>query len=473
MRSDRTSESSTLTDVPITKTTSEKTSSQRGKRKEKSPEIFNSLTSKVKELLRIKDDLQGTIACPEVEIGSGERTTPKQSQEEILAEDRVVEPELNYRLSSLLNILRKLHGFEDCGIYLLKEKNNALEKLVLSPGPTGYENIQEFEYEVNMQWKSGRIRQTIDEMRKAVLQSQKEGNLLVIPFRVLDQKDGFWVAHFRRSVSLEKKSSEELLSWTELISACVENYCLKQYTHPPQREMSIYSDPEKLFSTVQLIRAMAHEINNSLQVILGRAQLLKMNERKTSSGGSIIKNLETIETSSNQACSVLKNFSNYLHRQFDEITDSKEVNLHHILKSNLALIGYILKSKQIKLDLDMSEDSPSVSGNPAELEQAFLALIWEVKDLLASGGRVLLSMCVEGDWLQLNLDCKAKECLGYECRDTADFESRSRLNNISKALNRHGGKLNAEKSEDLKVRFGLRFPITTKTRITGEIAVGK
>jgi hypothetical protein len=472
MRSDRTSESSTLPDVPITKITAEKKSSQRGKSKEKSPELFNSLTSKVKELLRIKDDLQGTIACPEIEIKHEERTTGKQLQEELLTEDGVIEPELNYRLSSLLDFLRQLHGFEDCGVYLLNEGNTALETLVISPGTNSYENQLEFEDEVSALWRSGRIGQAIDQMRKLVLTSPKQGNLLVMPFKALDQKYGFWVAHFRKSVSLERKSSEELLFWTELVSSCVENHLFKQYAQLPRKEKGIYEDSEKLFSAVQLTRAMVHEVNNSLQVILGRAQLFKINERKSSSGSSIIKGLETIETSSNQACSVLKDFSDYLHRQFDEVTDSKEVNLPHILKSNLALISYILKSKQIKLHLDINEDISSVRGNPAKLEQAFLALIWEVKDLLASGGEVHMSMRAEGEWFHLNIECQAKESLGYECRNSADFESRSRLNNICRTLTSYGGELKAEKWDDLKVRFDLRFPVAAKTAVRGQDVVG-
>jgi hypothetical protein len=464
MRSDQTSEDITLTDVPITRTTSEKKTSQPDKKRRKSQKLLDSLTSRVEELLRIKDDLQQTIVVSDADKQLGGEKTTKTSVGERPDEDTIVEPELNYRLSSLLDFLRQLHGFKDCGVFLLKEENAALETLVLSPGPTGYEDIQNFEDGVNERWRSGHIRQAIDEKKRVVLPTKDEGSFLVVPFKVLDEKDGFWVAHFRTSVPLEKKSCEELLSWTDLITSCVENYCLKQLFQSPQSEIGTHADSEKLFSTVQLTRAMVHETNNSLQVILGRSQLLKMDERKSSSASPKIKNLETIETSCNQACSVLKNFSDYLHRQFDEITDSGEVNLHHILKSNLVLIEYLLKSKQIKLNLDFGEDLPLVSGNPGELEQAFLVLFWEIKDLLASGGSVLLTMSAKKDMLHLVMSCKAKGHLEHEGTDFADLESRSRLKTVSKALTKHGGELNVEKPEDLQIRFELRFPITLKSK---------
>ena len=463
MRSDRTSGNPAVAGGSITEAISEEKSSPPDESKEKSQGRLDSFNNKVKELALVKDKLLQMIGACEKDQQDGGRFGPHDSPPENLSGETLTEPELNYRLSSLLDLLRELHGFGDCGVFLLKQDNTSLEKLVVSPGPAGYTDLRQFEGEVDAQWKRGRIAQAIDQKRRMVLSAKGEVSLVVIPFRVLDQRDGFWVAHLRGSV-LADKNPEELLCWMELISSCVENHCLKQSFLRPQNEMSAQVEPDKLFTTVQLAKAMVHEISNSLQIIVGRTQLLRMSERKSKKPGPSISNLETIESTSNLACSMLKNFSDYLHRQFDKTTDAGEVNLQHILKSNLGLIEYILKSRKIKLDSDLGDNLPSVYGSPGNFEQAFLTLIWEIRELLTSGGSIRLCMTADPDWLYLDTYCAGKEGSRCDWRESADLEASGRLKTASEILEKYGGELNREELEDGAMRFSLRFPVAKRKR---------
>ncbi len=459
MTLNRTSDNIVLTDEGTAEAALKKEALQSDKEERKSQEVIQSLNCKVDELSRVKEGLLQLMSSPEKGRQHGADPGPSFFLAESSGHDTFAEPELEYRLSSLLNLLRQLHGFEECGVFLLKNNGAGLDKLVLSTGSRGLGDLRDFEDEVHLRWKKGDIARAVDQKKRMVFPAEDEGSFLVIPFEVLEEKNGFCVAHFRGGVLPEKKSSEELLSWTELISSCVENYYLKLWSESPQRDSLDAVHTEKLFTAVQISRAMVHELNNSLQTILGRAQLLKMSEKKASKADLNGRNLETIEESANRISSILKDFSDYLHRQFDVTGDSGEVNLQHILKGNLVLIEYILRCRKIKLELDFDKDLPAVQGNPGELEQAFLTLVWEIRQLLTSGGDIRLEAGTEAELLCLNIYCSEREGLGHEWPDPAELLARHRFKVVSQIVGRHHGELKLEDLEGQKIRFSLRLPI--------------
>lgn len=431
----------------------------KNKEERKSREVIHPLNCKVAQLSRAKDELLQMTSSPEKGRQHGVGPSPDFFPVESSGHDTLAEPELEYRISSLLDLLRQLHGFEECGVFLLKNNGAGLDKLVLSTRSGGLGDLQEFEDEVHLHWKKGDIARAVSQKKRMVFPAKDEGSFLVIPFEVLEERNGFCVAHFRGCVLPEKKSSEELLSWTELISSCVENYYLKLWLESPQRDSLEDVHTEKLFTAVQLSKAMVHELNNSLQTILGRAQLLKMSQKKTWKADSNVRNLETIEETANRISPILKDFSDYLHRQFDLTGDSGEVNLQHILKGNLVLIEYILRCRGIKLELDFDKDLPAVQGNPGELEQAFLTLVWEIKELLSSGGDIRLETGTEQELLCLDMYCSGREGLGDEWPDPAHLLARNRFKVVSQIVGRHHGELKLENLEGQKMRFSLRLPI--------------
>lgn len=436
-----------------------KESLQPDKQEGKSRELIHTLNCKVDELSRAKDELLQMTGSPEKTTQHGVGPIPDFSPVESCGHDTLAGPELEYRISSLLDLLRQLHGFEECGVFLLKNNGAGLDKLVLSTGSSGLGDLQEFENEVHLRWEKGDIARAVDQKKRMVFPAKDEDSFLVIPFEVLEERNGFCIAHFRGCDLPEKKSSEELLSWTELISSCVENYYLKLWSGSPQRDSLEDVHTEKLFTAVQLSKAMVHELNNSLQTILGRTQLLKMSQKKAWKADSNVRNLETIEETANRISPILKDFSDYLHRQFDVTGDSGEVNLQHILKGNLVLIEYILRCRGIKLELDLDKNLPAVQGNPGELEQAFLTLVWEIKELLSSGGDIRLETGTEQELLYLDMYCSGREGLGDERPDPADLLSRNRFKVVSRIVGRHHGELKLENLEGQKMRFSLRLPM--------------
>jgi K+-sensing histidine kinase KdpD len=383
-----------------------------------------------------------------------------------ISEDERTEPALAYRLSSLVDFMRQRYGFEECAVFLLKADDSKPEKLVSSGSREEDQGSKEFEDEVGALWERGDVTRAVGEKRRLSVPSSSGGSLLIIPFKILGREDGFWVARFREESFCQKESSVELPFWTELISACIENARLKEL--PAQGEGPHCIESEKLFTTAEISRAVVHEINNCLQVILGRTQLLLMNERQTQKTPSGLKVLETMETNANRICSILKDFSDHLHRQSGRSSGEGEVNVQRILESNLIFLQYILKGDKIKLQFDLGENLPPACGDPGELELVLLSLIWGLRDQLRAKGSIRVQGSTEGNSLCLRIPCASRESRGDKHPDFADLESSRRFRLASEILKRHQGELKFERAGEREIHLSLTFPTSVKRKANPE-----
>jgi len=427
-------------------------------------ELLLSVNCQLNELAQVNNKLSKIINSPEKRELDEDDLNFSKSLFKTAPEDVLAEHLLTYQLSWLLDFLRQTYDFEDCGVFLLGDRKGALERLVTSSGSS-----EEFKDEIEALWRSGNFDCAVSQKRRIILPAKKQGNFLVVPFKILDKKDGFWVAHLEQNILQEKKKSAEVLFWVELFASCIENSCLRKSSLIPQKEKFHHIETEKLNTTGKLSKAVVHEINNSLQIILGRTQLLKMNERKVQKRSSNISIFETIENSANRICSILKDFSDYLHRQFDETTDAGEVNIQHILKSNLVWLEHTLRSNRIKLEVNLEDDLPAVYGNPEELELALLSLIWEIQDHLFPGGSIRLQTSAEEGSLRLNIFCGGKRMHKDGCPEFTDLKVNDRIKLISQILGRYQGDLTFERLSDTEIGFSLRFLITPEKKTNQQV----
>lgn len=402
-------------------------------------EQFASLAQRLDEFSSVIKGFTEIMAFSEKQVdqqlGAGEPSPIR------VWEKRPAEPVLTYRLCLLLDFLRDLYGFDQTGVFVYDRADDHLKSLVLSPKPGEEAALGKFENQVQALWESGDVKPAVEQKKREIIPREKEGTFLVIPFRVTDDTDGFWATHFDRDILPGTKSSGDMILWMELISSCIESSHLRKLVASEDWRRSERMGEERLYTITRLCRALTHEINNPLQVILGRTQLLKMNQRKPGDTGGSGKILDAMEGSANRICSLLKDFSDHLHRQSRHGTDRGEVNLLHILKSDVSLVRYLLNLDKIELRLDLEEHLPCVCGNPGELETVFLSLIWELENRLSSGGEISVQTSTDGNSVCLHLKCAQKGRQAGQPACPVDLESSDRIKMVAGILRGCGGEL--------------------------------
>lgn len=424
-------------------------------------EHLDSLSQRFYELGLIVDQFsEGVTSSGQTDAPGND--WPKPSPQAAFESD-LAEPVLTYRLCSLLDFLRDLYGFGNAGVFAWEKENGSLNTLASSPKPGQEESGAEFAGQIEAMWKSGSLDSVVRHSKREVLSVQRATKLVVMPFKFAEAGEGFWITQFDGDMVPGKKSFADMVLWTELISACVQNSYLTSPSSSPRVDEPYHVDGERLYTTAQLCRALTHEINNPLQVILGRTQLLKMNQRRSNGPRAEGKILEALETNANKICSLLKDFCDHLHRQSGQIPERGEVNLLHIVRSDLRLLRYLLGSDKIGLEATLDGNLPSVQGNPGDLEQAFLSLTWELRDRLPLGGSLRLEAFQHAGFVCLDLHCSGKDDLTGGGPNSQEFNSSGRIRMVSDILHRFGGSLEFEETSAAGTRLRLTFPIAQAT----------
>ncbi len=147
---------------------------------------------------------------------------------------------------------------------------------------------------------------------------------------------------------------------------------------------------DKLSSIGLLAAGVAHEINTPLAVISSHAQMLTKQLR---GDDRLAPLLEKITTQSFRAAEIANGLLNFSRTS---TTEFREIDLNQVIRDTLSLVEHQMKTAQIKLDLDLAEGLPAISGNPGKLQQVFLNLLLNAKDAMPGGGQLRLKTLANG-----------------------------------------------------------------------------
>ncbi|MBI2844255.1 MAG: GAF domain-containing protein [Armatimonadetes bacterium] len=141
---------------------------------------------------------------------------------------------------------------------------------------------------------------------------------------------------------------------------------------------------EKLASIGQLAGGVAHEINNPLLVILGRAELAL---EKLQHENPMRKDLEIIQSQTERIAEIVRNLLRF--SRTSKVDDFGAVAINDVIENTLALTESQMAKGNIsvlrKLDLDL----PLVWGNPGHLQQVFVNLTINAHQAMAEKGGTL------------------------------------------------------------------------------------
>lgn len=448
------------------------------KNREKLRRALLSLSGKLEELEEINRKLFQVIDQEKTEQPDSGIQVEENSLHEKSISDTSSRSHLEYQLPSLMEVLKPRLNFDSWGIFLLREDasnpntpDKEYERVTSSCGLENNLASKDFENEVRSQYACGNIRQAINRKQRMQFPAER-GEMLIVPLSLPDGKGGFWAMHFDKDELASIDQYAELLMWgSDMITTCLDKLCRCDNHLSPRGESDSWLGRERIFSLSQLSRAMVHEVNNSMQIILGRAQIVRMNLNKKPDITNQSKVWETIERNANRINGILKNYSDFLHRhcvssrspvdtghEKNLSVPTREVNLHRILESNLSLLQYIMGSSGIELELKNREDLPSVYGEAEELELAFLGLLWGIRDNLTAGGNICIQTFPEKEFLCLSVDWTRKKSEVGKSPAGKESPDITGLNRAIKILRKFDPNLNFENTTSGKGRVAIRIP---------------
>jgi len=171
----------------------------------------------------------------------------------------------------------------------------------------------------------------------------------------------------------------------------------------------------KLFRTHQLASlgvmasGLAHEINQPLQMILATAQNCKKDiECNAIDTRGIKADLEDIADTVRKIDRIV-NHLQVLSR--DRRPEAKPLDINRVIENSLIMFSQQLKSRGIRIEKNLADNLPRVSADMIQLEQVFINLISNARDILEENGenkRIVISTCEQNTHILVRFEDNGK-----------------------------------------------------------------
>ena len=157
-------------------------------------------------------------------------------------------------------------------------------------------------------------------------------------------------------------------------------------------------DGEKLNAIGLIAHGVAHDFNNVLGAILGRAQLLRSQVRDE----AVLKHAEIIEKAARDGAETVRRIQELGRHDSDD--DFVAVDVKSILDDVIELTRARTDSKAVRVEA-AGDTAIRVPGNPSELREVLINLVHNAVDALpAEGGRIHLAVVRGNDGIRIDVD---------------------------------------------------------------------
>jgi PAS domain S-box-containing protein len=165
-----------------------------------------------------------------------------------------------------------------------------------------------------------------------------------------------------------------------------------------ERERAARAD--KLRALGQLASGVAHDFNNSLAAILGRAQLL----RRQLNDPALVRNLDIIQTAAEDAAATVRRIQTFARKS--PVKEFELLDVGSLLNDAIEITRTRwenearLRALEYEVRLE-TQAGHSTYGSASELREVFVNLIVNAVDAMPRGGKLSISCCRKNDRLQL------------------------------------------------------------------------
>lgn len=152
---------------------------------------------------------------------------------------------------------------------------------------------------------------------------------------------------------------------------------------------------EKLKALGEMASGVAHDFNNVLGAILGRAQLV---QTKTEDP-ELLRSLKFIELAATDGAETVKRIQDFTRTRTER--DFQTVDINQLIESALDMTRHKWKNEMVErgcvveVETDLQEPPPLVKGNPAELKEVLTNLIINALEAMPKGGLLKVSTSQE------------------------------------------------------------------------------
>ena len=142
-----------------------------------------------------------------------------------------------------------------------------------------------------------------------------------------------------------------------------------------QREALYQSEKMAMFGT--LLAGVAHELNNPLSVVIGQIALLQ----ETTKDPLVARRAERIRSATDRCARIVRTFLAMARQRQPE---PKPIKLGSIVEAAVDLLGFHLRSADIRLELKLGADVPMVTVDADQMHQVITNLILNAQQALAA-----------------------------------------------------------------------------------------
>lgn len=373
-------------------------------------------------------------------------------------------------LAALARLTRRVVPYEGFGVFEVREGQETFAPLAVQ-GATGT-----FVDRVQQLWKDGVIGWAVQQGHPTIVPDAdappEERSLVIAPLRGLGRCVGVFVLACPKPQDAFTAGEMDLIALLARQAAiALENAHLYQSLAETNRRLresqSQLVQAGKLAAVGQLAGGVAHEVNNPLQIILSRVQLLTMRHRDVP---RLQDDLRLIESNVKRISRIIRSLLDFARYNSGEMEWS-HVDVAHLARQTCTLIQHQLDRAGIALTLDAPADLPKVYGNAGEIEQVFLNLLLNAQHATPSGGRIEIRIRADGKRVVASVsdtgtgipkDVLPKIFEPFFTTRSAEGGTGLGLSIIYGILQKHRGRIEVESQVGVGTTFTIHLPISER-----------